>query len=116
MNRIAEFRKKRGLTQIELAEKLGTTQGALSSWETGRVSLTSDNLIRLSEALNCSTDELLGLEEKEPVLVNNDPELTAYLEELKNRPEMRMLFSLTKTAKKKDVEKAVQIIEAYLRK
>lgn len=116
MNRIREIRKKRGLTQIELAEMLGTTQATLSGWETERIRTSTESLIRLSEVLHCSTDELLGLEEHEPVLVNDDPELTAYLEELKNRPEMRMLFSLTKTAKKKDVEKAVQIIEAYLRK
>lgn len=39
-------------------------------------------------------------------------ELTEYLEELKTRPEMRMLFSLAKGATKKDVEDAVKIIEA----
>lgn len=116
MNNIKNIRKKRGLTQHDLAEMLGVSQGNLSAWEVGRVNIPSDQLIRLSEALNCSTDEILGLDEQEPVLVNDDPELTAYLEELKNRPEMRMLFSLTSTATKKDVEKAVQIIEAYLRK
>lgn len=116
MNKLREIRKSRGLTQVELAELLNVTQTTLSGWETGRIGMSTDNLIRLSEALNCSTDEILGLYEQEPVLVNDDPELTAYLEELKNRPEMRMLFSLTSTATKKDVEKAVQIIEAYLRK
>ena len=39
-------------------------------------------------------------------------ELQEYLEELKNRSEMRMLFSLAKGATKEDVEKAVRIIEA----
>lgn len=53
--------------------------------------------------------------EKKP-LINEDEELTEYLEELKNRPEMRMLFSLTKGATKEDVEKAVRIIEAALGK
>lgn len=45
-------------------------------------------------------------------LVNNDAELTNYLEELRTRPEMRMLFSVAKDATKEDVEKAVAIIEA----
>jgi len=44
--------------------------------------------------------------------INQDPELTAYLEELRTRPEMRMLFSVAKGASKADVEKAVAIIEA----
>ena len=44
--------------------------------------------------------------------VNDDPELTEYLEELKNRNEMRMLFKLAKNATKADVMRAVAIIEA----
>ena len=57
-----------------------------------------------------SAGVLLGRED-EP-LVNNDPELTEYLEVLRDRPEMRMLFSITKCAAKEDVEAAVKIIEA----
>lgn len=44
--------------------------------------------------------------------INDDPELTEYLEELKNRNEMRMLFKLAKNATKADVMRAVAIIEA----
>ena len=39
-----------------------------------------------------------------------------YLEELRTRPEMKMLFQLTKDATKEDVEKAVRVIEAMLGK
>lgn len=42
----------------------------------------------------------------------SNPELTMYLEELRSRPEMRMLFSIAKDATKEDVEKAVAIIKA----
>ena len=44
--------------------------------------------------------------------LTEDEDLQEYLEELKNRSEMRMLFSLAKGATKEDVEKAVKIIEA----
>ena len=44
--------------------------------------------------------------------VNSDIDLTEYLEWLAKRPELRMLFSVTKDATKADVEKAVRIIEA----
>lgn len=33
-NRIAEFRKKKGLTQDQLAEQLGISAQAVSKWET----------------------------------------------------------------------------------
>ena len=39
-------------------------------------------------------------------------ELQQYLEELKNRNEMRILFSVAKNATKEDVMQAVKIIEA----
>lgn len=51
-------------------------------------------------------------ERENQVLVNSDEELTEFLEQLRNRPEMRMLFSVSKGATKADIEKAVAIIEA----
>ena len=51
-------------------------------------------------------------QEHETSKMTDDIELQEYLEELKNRSELRMLFSLTKGATKEDVEKAVRIIEA----
>lgn len=52
------------------------------------------------------------INQNEKPLVNEDEELTDYLEELKNRSEMRILFKLAKGATKEDVEQAVKIIEA----
>ena len=51
-------------------------------------------------------------EHQEAKLADGDIELQEYLEELKNRSEMRMLFSLAKGATKEDVMQAVKIIEA----
>ena len=35
MSRITEFRKAAGMSQGELAKRLGVTQGAVSQWEKG---------------------------------------------------------------------------------
>lgn len=107
MNRLKELRKKKGLTQSEVAETVGTTQGSLSGWENNRYDIPSEFVGRLCALFDCTPDYLLAED-----LVNEDPELTEYLDQLKNRPEMRMLFSLAKSATKSDVEKAVKIIEA----
>ena len=45
-----------------------------------------------------------------------EQELNEYLEAVRTNPELRMMFSLTKNAKKEDVEKAVQIIKTLLGK
>lgn len=54
-------------------------------------------------------------EEKAPSAEAEEDELTELLQELKTRPEMKMLFSLAKGATKEDVELAVQIIERMRR-
>jgi transcriptional regulator with XRE-family HTH domain len=49
---IKRRRKAAGLSQAALAEKLGVTQGAISSWETGRVSAPRDQVVALGAALS----------------------------------------------------------------
>lgn len=58
-------RKKAGLTQKELAEKLGVDQSAVSFWETGRSAPRGAKLFRLADILNCTIDELFGREPRD---------------------------------------------------
>lgn len=60
--RLRHARDKKGLSQSELAEKAGLQPSAVSHFETGRRSPSFDNLKALSEALQVSTDYLLGRE------------------------------------------------------
>ena len=56
---IAECRKKEGLTQMQLAEKLGITDRAVSKWETGRAMPDSAIMLELCAALKVSVNDLL---------------------------------------------------------
>ena len=58
-------RKKRGLSQEELAERLGVSRQAVSKWETGEASPDLSKLLSLSEALGVSLDVLCGLRDPE---------------------------------------------------
>lgn len=51
--RIKLLRCDRGMQQVELAEKIGVSQSLLSNIESGRCSVTLDNLIKIHEALGC---------------------------------------------------------------
>lgn len=62
MYRIAEARKMRGLTQKQLAEKVGTSQQTVYRWETGTRNISSVNLDKISKALDVSIAYLMGLE------------------------------------------------------
>ena len=59
--RLAVFRKQRGLTQTELAEQVGITQPLVSDYERGRLQLSAEMTVRFALALKVSCDELLGL-------------------------------------------------------
>lgn len=61
--RIARIRKARGYTQVELAERIGTIQVLVSDYERGRLRLTADMVVRFAQALEVTTDELLGTTE-----------------------------------------------------
>ncbi len=63
-NRLANYRKKAGLSQEELAEKLGVTRQAVSKWECGESSPDTDNLIALAKLYNVTIDELIYGESK----------------------------------------------------
>lgn len=61
-NRIKELRKSRGMTQVELAEKLGVTQGAIQKLENGVMDLTTKWMGTLATALEVRPYELLPKE------------------------------------------------------
>ena len=58
--RIKSARKSLGLTQADLAKKIGVTKQAITTYETGIREPSFRNLIKLSRALNVTTDWLLG--------------------------------------------------------
>ncbi|MHC5246985.1 helix-turn-helix domain-containing protein [Enterococcus sp. LJL90] len=56
---LTEQRKKRHLTQNDLAQKLNISRQSISKWETGEATPTIENIIRLSQLFEISIDELL---------------------------------------------------------
>ena len=59
-NHLFQARKKAGLSQEEVAEKLGVSRQTVSKWEQGLSVPDSDLLIALSEALETPVSTLLG--------------------------------------------------------
>lgn len=58
-SRIANARKAKGLTQQQLADKLGVTFQAVSSWETGKFVPDTWNLIELAKVCDVSVSSLV---------------------------------------------------------
>lgn len=58
--RLKDLRKQAGLTQVNVAERLGVSQPAYASWERGIKKPTQDNLVKIAQILNVSVDYLVG--------------------------------------------------------
>lgn len=59
-NRLVQLRKKRGLTQQQIADEIGVNRGSYSNWEKGKREPSFKNLIKLAYILDTTTDFLLG--------------------------------------------------------
>lgn len=57
--RLLDLRKKRGLSQVELARRIGSTQRAISYYEVVAAFPPAEVLVQIAQALRVSTDELL---------------------------------------------------------
>lgn len=59
-NRLREFRAKKGLTQMQIADVLGCQQGLVSQYERGVYTPSVHNALRLARALGTTVEELFG--------------------------------------------------------
>ncbi len=69
------LRKKKNLSQEEVAEKLNVTRQTISKWETGESKPDFDKIVPICELFNITTDELLSgkiIEDKKEVHTNGN--------------------------------------------
>lgn len=128
---IRNYREGHKLSQRQFAIKCGISNGYISMLEKGINPKTGEPIMPsigalkiIASGMNISLNDLLVQADDMPVDLSdafelrpltyesNGDELTEYLESLRTRPEMRMLFSVAEGATKEDVEQAVAIIEA----
>lgn len=99
--RLAEARIKAGLSQAELAERMGTTQPAIAYWERGAKRLRSDVITRLSKILGVSADELLGTKTRRSPAA-------------KPTGRSRQLFDAVSKLPRRQQEKVFSILESFV--
>lgn len=83
-NVILSLRKRKGITQEELAAELGVTAAAVSKWENGYTLPDILMLVALADYFEVTTDELLGRNKKQQkaLIVTDTPEISKRLEAL----------------------------------
>lgn len=91
---IQQARKKKGLKQSQLAEKIGISEKHLSKIETGKNYPALDNFLRMIEVLELSFNDF-GMDEK-----NNNSE------------NKKKLLQIINTSTEKQIEAYIDIIQA----
>ena len=99
--RIAQARDLAGLTQLQLAEKLGTSQEVIAYWERKPVALRAEQLAALAEALGVSGDYLLGRHEAKPLAKSPGGKL-------------RQVFEKAYLLPRSQQSKIVEFVETYI--
>jgi len=73
--RIANLRESMGISQAELARKLGISRTSVNSWESGLAAPTAQYIVAMAKLFRSSADYILELDKKESV------DLTGYSKE-----------------------------------
>jgi transcriptional regulator with XRE-family HTH domain len=102
--RLARLRKEKGLTQVELAERLEINQSMMSDYERDVIRLHGDLIVQLTGILDVSADELLGLKGN---VKRGDT--------IKNRRLLRQVQAVDRLSKR-DQQALLRTIEAFLSK
>lgn len=64
-DKILQLRKKSGLSQEQLGEKIDVTRQTISNWELGETTPNPEQLKKMSKAFNVSIDEILDNDSKD---------------------------------------------------
>ncbi len=100
--RLARLRKERGVTQAELAERLGVAQPNVSDYERGVLRLNADVIIEVAKLLRVTPNELLGFEDgSATVAPPSSRRLRRRLQEIERLP-------------KRDQQALLRTIDAFL--
>lgn len=62
MLKLKEIRKQKGISQAELARRVGCSQVSICNFESGRMNPSLETLVKLSKALDCSLEDLVSAE------------------------------------------------------
>ncbi|MGH3086730.1 MAG: helix-turn-helix domain-containing protein [Gammaproteobacteria bacterium] len=101
--RLARLRRERGMTQVELAERLGVVQPVVSDYERGELRLHGQLIVELTKIIGVSANELLGLEESK----SNGS--------IKNRRLLRRIQELERLPRR-DQQAILRTLDAFLAK
>lgn len=110
---IKKRRLELGMTQVDLAEKIGETKQTIWKYESGRVTnIPLPKVSAIAKALNCSLEDITGWETKNPVTESDGLEESIDLSQL-SEDRKKLIHDILK-ASDQDVSFVLQMTERLL--
>lgn len=97
--RLRRRREELGISQVELAALIGTSQSNIYRYETKGISPNSEKLLQMAEKLDTTTDFLMGRVHDPSVSVNLTSGELAVLRALRRRDFPKLLELITEETK-----------------
>ena len=115
--RIKALREKNGMTQDELAEKLGTTKQTVYKYETGVITnIPSDKIEEMAALFGVTPSYLMGWDEDpkngQPGGYYLDDETAALAQEIYEDPDLRVLLKAKEDLSADDLNVVINMIKA----
>jgi len=104
---IKRLRLQYGLTQTELAKIAGVTDKAVCNWESGLAEPRMGSIEKIAKHFNLKKSELID-EQDTPFI---DKETMLFAMEMRDNPDMQILFHAAQGVSKEDLQAAVEIIK-----
>ena len=108
-DKLKDLRKKRGLSQVALAERLGLSKSTIGAYETGDITPSVEALNAIADFFNVDLDYLLGKEEGSTYYL--DPEAAELAKEIANRKDLRILFDATRDISAEEMAVIIKMVE-----
>lgn len=108
--KLRNLRLQRGLTQMELADYLNTSQSSITSWETGRREPDFATLKKIAAFFNVPLSAILPTDD-----AVDDDYIGAVAESLHQNPKLRLLFDKSKFLSDVDLDAIISVVSAIQR-
>lgn len=120
-----ELCQKKGVSPTRATVEIGLSRTIGTKWKTTGATPQGETLSKIADYFGVSVDYLLGNDQKQKApaedegrfkegeLIRLDADSMEILRAVRERPDMKILFSVTKNVTPEDLKKAIKIVEAF---
>lgn len=112
--RIKELREKRGMSQVDLADKISVSKQTLYKYENGIITnIPSDKIEGIAKVFNISPSYLMGWKDDDADSEGyyTNPETAKLAQELFENHDLRILFDAARDSDPKDLQMAADLLK-----